>query len=290
MVKAPLIVNYGAGVDSTAMLIGLHDRGEVPDLIMFADTGSEKPETYAYLDIMDAKLAEWGWPAITRVRNTPKTGYTSLEGNCLANETIPSLAFGYKSCSLKWKAEPMDRWILGVSRGHNKCAGWAPALEALAAGIKPVKCIGYDAGPADSRRAVGRTEDDKFRYRYPLREWGWVREDCIRRIASEGMPVPVKSACFLCPASKPWELLVLAARHPELLLRAIEVEDKARDGKNGLDTVKGLWRKESWRAWAEREGIVANGEIVMDRAELERRAMAAKPELERACWLTEECC
>jgi len=56
--KAPLIVNYGAGVDSTAMLIGLHDRGEVPDLIMFADTGSEKPETIAYLDVMDAKLAE----------------------------------------------------------------------------------------------------------------------------------------------------------------------------------------------------------------------------------------
>jgi hypothetical protein len=284
-VRAPLVVNYGAGVDSTAMLIGLHERGEVPDLIIFADTGSEKPETYAYLDIMDAKLAEWGWPSITRVKNTPQAGYTSLETNCTVNETLPSLAFGYKSCSLKWKAEPMDRWLLGVKRGHNKCAGWKPVLDALAAGLKPTKCIGYDAGKADSRRAVNRNEDDHFLYRYPLREWGWVREDCIRRIIAEGMPVPVKSACFMCPASKPWELLVLAAKHPDMFLRAIKLEDNARSGKHGLGTVQGLWRKQGWRAWAEREGILAGDAIVMDVAELERRALAAKPALERACWL-----
>ncbi len=53
----PIIVAYGAGVDSTAMLIGLRDRGIRPDLILFADTGSEKPETTAYLTIIGAWLA-----------------------------------------------------------------------------------------------------------------------------------------------------------------------------------------------------------------------------------------
>jgi hypothetical protein len=36
----PIIVAYGMGVDSTAMLIGLRDRGISIALILFADTGS----------------------------------------------------------------------------------------------------------------------------------------------------------------------------------------------------------------------------------------------------------
>ena len=47
--EVPLVIADGLGVNSTALLIGL-SRAEVrPDLILFADTGSEKPETYAYL-------------------------------------------------------------------------------------------------------------------------------------------------------------------------------------------------------------------------------------------------
>ena len=42
----PLVVSYGMGVDSTAMLIGMAQRSIRPDLILFADTGGEKPETY----------------------------------------------------------------------------------------------------------------------------------------------------------------------------------------------------------------------------------------------------
>ena len=42
----PLVVAYGLGVDSTAMLVEFAHRGIRPDLILFADTGGEKPETY----------------------------------------------------------------------------------------------------------------------------------------------------------------------------------------------------------------------------------------------------
>ena len=278
----PRIVNYGSGVDSTAMLVGMHARGERPDLIIFSDTGSEKPETIAYLDVMDAWLRKVGFPIITRVAYKPsRAKYTTLDGLCIAHETLPSLAFGKHSCSLRFKAEVIDRWILGVSRGPNKCAGWTPAVEARAAGIKPVKSIGYDNGKADGRRA-GRamTEDKHFRYRFPLREWGWDRQECIRQIEAAGLPTPIKSACWMCPASKKWELLWLAGKHPELFIRAIAIEDNARDGKHGLDTVKGLGRNWSWREWAETEGILSGNEVVMSSAELLERAAAAKPEYE----------
>ena len=54
----PIIVAYGAGVDSTALLIALRDRGVPVALILFADTGSEKPETSAYLHVIGT-----GWRA-----------------------------------------------------------------------------------------------------------------------------------------------------------------------------------------------------------------------------------
>lgn len=37
---------FGGGVNSTAMLVEMHKRGIRPDLILFADTGGERPETY----------------------------------------------------------------------------------------------------------------------------------------------------------------------------------------------------------------------------------------------------
>src|SRR3984885_8980269 len=58
----PLVVAYGLGVDSTAMLIEFAMRGIRPDLILFADTGGEKPETYQYLKIIRPYLARVGFP------------------------------------------------------------------------------------------------------------------------------------------------------------------------------------------------------------------------------------
>lgn len=97
-----LAVCYGAGVDSTAMLIALHLAGLQPNIITFADLAAEKPETLVHLDRMNEVLAGWGWAPIIICRKMPlkTTGYDDLFGNCMVNETLPSLAFGLKSCSL----------------------------------------------------------------------------------------------------------------------------------------------------------------------------------------------
>jgi len=262
--RAPVILNNGLGVDSTAMLVGLAARNERPDLVIFADTGGEKPETIAYLDVINPWLRTVGFPEVTVVRRpVGSRGYRTLEENCLSNETLPSLAFGMKSCSLKWKAAAMDHFILGCSRGPNQHEGWRPALLALAEGKKPIKLIGYDAGPKDSRRATDRVEDEHFLYRYPLREWGWDRDRCKAEIAAAGLPVPPKSACFFCPATQPDELLWLAETHPDLFKRAVAMEDAARAGRHGLVAINGLWGRKarkgqpgdgSWRSWGEATG------------------------------------
>lgn len=217
-VKKPVVVAYGLGVDSTAMLVGMINRGEIPDLILFADVGNEWPESYEYLPVINAWLREHGAPEVQVVRRVGvRTTYNTLEENCLVNETLPSLAFGRKACSQKWKVEPQNKFV----------SKWGPAKAAWAAGLKVTKLIGYDAGPKDMRRS-DIAEDKQYEYRYPLREWGWDRERCIAEIKAAGLPVPRKSACFFCPSTKPEEIDELMEKHPDLAARIVRLEDNAQ--------------------------------------------------------------
>lgn len=168
----------------------------------------------------------------------PSTSYDNLEGNCVDNETLPSLAFGMHSCSVKWKIQPQDYYVQGCTSKYNFQPGWQPALDAWAQGINPVKAIGYDDGKADRKRAGkvhGKVHDKKlngYDFWYPLQDMGWERSDCIQAIVEEGLQVPVKSACYFCPASKPWELWWLAGTHPHLFIKACQLEHGALTGRH----------------------------------------------------------
>jgi hypothetical protein len=298
MIKLPtnsgIVVCYGAGVDSTAMLLAMHDQGIKPDLITFADTGGEKPETYAQVTKMNTWLASKGWPLVTTCKKITldSTPYETLEGNCLHNSTLPSLAFGMKACSIKWKHVPQDYVLKGCKRGPAKQEPHPLWINAKESGTKIVKLIGYDSSPADMRRSkkAAKIEDVDFLYSYPLQDLGWTRQDCIARIIEEGMEVPIKSACWFCPASQKWELWWLAGTHPELFMRALEMEHKAMLGKHSRwnkedcdydgdweamcdekgrwpskDVTVGLGRSFAWNHWARQNGIVSQaGEFVAD--------------------------
>ena len=53
----PVVLAYGIGVDSTALLVELDSRGEPPDLVLTADPGAEKPDTYEYQKLIAAWMA-----------------------------------------------------------------------------------------------------------------------------------------------------------------------------------------------------------------------------------------
>ncbi len=122
--EPPIIVAWGAGVDSTAMLIEMVARGERIDMVLFADTGAEKPETLAFIPIFRAWLAAHGVPseivryAPRRFKNWP--AYRTLTENLVTNGTLPSIAFGRGTCSQKWKVAPQHAWT----------QAWPPAVAA----------------------------------------------------------------------------------------------------------------------------------------------------------------
>lgn len=225
----PIACAIGVGVDSTAQLGGMYDRGIRPDLLLFADVGDEKQETYDYIPVMQDWLKTVGFPPLITVRNVVANfkhwpPYESLSQNCLTNGTLPSLAFGFKSCSLKWKVGPQNKY----------CADWAPAKATWAKGEKVIKTIGYDASPNDKRRyahAQGM-EDPAYEYWYPLMDWGWDRDRCKKEIQySMGIAVPMKSACVYCPATKPAELHEHRAEYLKLI---VIMEARARPRLEGL--------------------------------------------------------
>ena len=225
------VVSFGGGVNSTAVLLGMLERGDRPDAILFADTGGEKPATYDHVEVMKKWCIDSGFPEMTTVSySTSRHG--TLENECINNGTLPSKAFGFGGCSFKWKRTPMDRWI----------DQWEPAKQRWQSGEKVARLIGIHSG--ETRR--GKIPDDnKFTYRFPLREWEWSQEECEAAIVRHGMNIPVKSACFFCPAMRKQEVIALSKEHPDLFDRAVEMERNAKEC-GGLEVVKGLGRHWTW--------------------------------------------
>ena len=82
------MVSYGGGVNSTALLIGLHQHRIPVDLILFADTGAEHPHTYAYLDVMDRWLKDHGMPPIPFDRANSDCRTFPAARSCVSGNTV----------------------------------------------------------------------------------------------------------------------------------------------------------------------------------------------------------
>lgn len=242
--RSLLVVAHGGGVNSNAMLEGMRRRGIVPDLILTADTGGERPEIYDGWKITSDWCEANGMPRVVIVREPGPT----LEEDCLTRKALPSIAYGFKTCSQRWKMRPQDRYL----------KTWLPE------GASYRKAIGYDAG---EERRCRPSDDPRCENWYPLIEWGMWREECVEHCRDAGLPA-VKSACFFCPSSKKGEVLRLAKEQPALMARAAAMEANAE-----LTTVAGLGRHWNWTALAK-----------MDAAQLKLFSDAGTPEIDCGCY------
>jgi len=215
-----IIVSFGGGSNSTAVIINMVKHQIVPDNILFADTGGEHPNTYKFIDEFNNWLTDRNFPEIQTLKYKNKNGEElTLEQDCLNNNTIPPIAFGWKTCSQKFKIAPVEKYIK-AKYPNEKIQMW----------------VGFDA---DEERRIKANPNENFENYFPLIEWGWNRDKCIEVIAKAGLTLPGKSSCFFCPNMKKHEILKLP---DELKERAIAMEKNATK----LAELKGLGRNKSW--------------------------------------------
>lgn len=231
---APIIVSLGVGEDSVAMLVEMRARGVRPDAIVTAlvgsgEYGNEHPRFYLFLPALSRWLERVGFPPVAFVqyrlqKRAKHYHYESLAGNCIANRTLPSLAFRRNhSCSLKWKGKEIDKWVTSVY-GGQPC----------------YRLIGYDCTETGRpARFVAKTqkgtERDSDVFVYPLQIWGMNRRDCIETTIRAGLPSPGKSSCVFCPSMKADEIDTL----DDISLWLIVIIE-AHASPN-LKVIKGLW-------------------------------------------------
>jgi len=189
-----LALSYGAGVNSTALAILLIEGGW-HEPIVFCDTGAEYPETYSFLRVFTAWLADKSLELIT-IKGMPYQRYrqgVSLIEACEHSNMIPHRYPRW--CTAKYKVRPFQRWL--------KAQG------------------------GSTEYLVGIALDENHRAPHlvrPLVEWGVTRADCRRIIDEAELPMPIRSRCWICPLQTIAEWRELYHTHPDLFDRAEEIE------------------------------------------------------------------
>ena len=186
-------LSYGGGVNSTALGLWLLDHGIECEWV-YADHGTDWPETRQYV----AMLREKGYP-ITVL----ETG--NLYDYFLGYRSFPSR--WQRSCTRRFKVAPLNRYITPP-------------------------CTVYIGISADeSHRAQRITEgcrqgEEKL---FPLIEQGIDRRGCIEIIKAHGLPVPIKSGCYICPFQRVGQWRELLTVHPDLYCKAKRLEDATNE-------------------------------------------------------------
>lgn len=209
--KIPIYVSNGLGVNSVAMMLLLKDQG-IRFESVFADTGCEWPETYAYLRLFSKihpitviTAGEYGFPAQRKFKGDMYDWY-------LHRATIPGRRG--RDCSMKFKIKPKDAYF------KKPCWNY----------------IAIDAG--ESSRIARFRSTNGVEDRFPLIENDIGREGCKQIIKAHGLPLPPKSACYFCFNTKPSEWRKLRTEHPDLWCKALTLERTNNDRRTQLGLKK----------------------------------------------------
>ena len=198
-----MIISWGGGVNSTA-IIALHLLGELkgkPEIV-FADTGCEYPETYAYINTVGNMLIRKDWK-VKVLRPWVNPEYYSPQ--VVRNETV------YKYC-FNAKTIPLRRWKICTDKFK----------------VKPLKR--YANG---RKRLVGICKDEWHRafmddttQIFPLKDY--TRDGCAWLVGKAGLPIPHKTGCWCCYALKKQEWIDMYDNRPELWKECVELESNSK--------------------------------------------------------------
>jgi hypothetical protein len=215
-------LSFGGGVQTTAMLIMISKGRIGADAVIFADTGSEHPETYEYIEKYDKPLCEKiGIPfftvrmhrKITNVDTKEQEYSDSLRDTILKRHRVPSLYNRW--CTEYSKITPIKLFLRNMQK-EGKCVKPAVSLIGISLDEKH-RAFNKDGTWKQSHHSESRNK-------YPLVEMNITRNDCLKIIRDYGWPDPVKSGCYFCPfqGGKEWQKLF--QNHSDLFWDSVMLE------------------------------------------------------------------
>ena len=227
------VLSLGGGVQSTAMLLMIGEgRLPKPDLVLFADTGSEMPHTYEHLENVCRPYCEDVLGVPFRVCSSHRG---SLHEDYMAKGALPMV--GIRSCTDNFKISPQRRFIRTIVGKKN--------------GRKLAECwLGITTDEARRKPETKDPREPKWvDLKYPLiDDVPTSRQECEEINAKYGWNV-VKSGCFCCPYSSTAVWRDLRANHPDLFQICLEMErlkNERRPGKWGLHREHPLNTIDEW--------------------------------------------
>jgi 3'-phosphoadenosine 5'-phosphosulfate sulfotransferase (PAPS reductase)/FAD synthetase len=249
--KVRHVLGISGGKDSSALAIYMRDR--VPDMeYFFCDTGAELPETYEYLNRLEAALGN----PIVRL-NADRDFDHWME---VYQGTLPSPQMRW--CTKNLKIKPLEEWV-----GNDEV-------------------ISYVAIRADENRLGYVSTKPNIEAVFPFREDGIDKDGVMRILDEAGIGLPgyyewrTRSGCYFCFFQRKHEWVGLKDRHPELYEKAVAYEDKVRYRHTAMQGRNYTWSQgESLPELIERrEEIQAKHEAALERAA--KRAKPNRPLLE----------
>tara|TARA_R110000787_G_scaffold267558_1_gene373920 strand:+ start:477 stop:1322 length:846 start_codon:yes stop_codon:yes gene_type:complete len=226
------ILSLGAGVQSSVVAL-MSEAGELPklDCAIFADTGAEPANVYAWLDWLEARLSfpvyrvEHGNLETEDVqrRISGKTGKQYLRSSVpMWTANGGKMAGGLRrKCTRDFKIDPLrkkSRELADIRRGATEV------------GVR--QWIGIST---DEAHRMKPSRDAWVVHWWPLIDVGMSRSDCLRWMQAKGYPVPPRSSCVFCPYHSPKEWHRLQTEDPSGYQRAVDYEDKVRTGLKEWD-------------------------------------------------------
>ena len=195
------ILSLSGGKDSAALAVYLRDR--VPDIeYVFCDTEKELPETYEYLDRLEAYLG-------TRIVRLKHDGRDFDYWLGMYGGFLPSPQMRW--CTKHLKLQPFERYV-----GDEAVCNYIGLRE-------------------DEDREGFISKKRNIQCRYPFREDGITRADVIAILDDAGLGLPEyyrwrsRSGCYFCFFQQKIEWVGLLENHPQYFVQAAayETADKA---------------------------------------------------------------
>jgi len=191
MSKVRHILSMSGGKDSTAVAVFTRDK--VPEMeYVFCDTEKELPETYEYLDRVQAYL---GKPIHRLNANRGFDHWLQLYGGYLPSGRM-------RWCTRMLKLKPFEEFV-----GDDEV-------------------ISYVGIRADENREGYVSTKPNIKAVFPLKEAGVVEADVYRILEESGLGLPkyyewrTRSGCYFCFFQRKAEWVGLKERHPELFEKA----------------------------------------------------------------------